>query len=173
MNASTDLLPVVDLDVQIASGAANLPDADDLLLWVSTALQGQKDMASLTIRLVDDPESQQLNNDYRGKDSPTNVLSFPFDAPPGVDDPEILALLGDLIICAPVVAREAADQGKPVQHHWAHMVVHGTLHLLGHDHIEQADAEIMESLERTILARLDIADPYWLDNHLPTGTPSL
>ncbi|MEX0622469.1 rRNA maturation RNase YbeY [Saccharospirillum sp.] len=173
MNANPELLPDVDLDVQIASGAADLPDSDHLLLWVATALQGQKDTACLTIRLVDDSESQQLNLDYRGKNSPTNVLSFPFEAPPGIDDPEIQALLGDLIICAPVVAREAAEQGKPVQDHWAHMVVHGTLHLLGYDHIEPTEAEIMESLERQILARLDIADPYWLDYHLPTGSPAL
>lgn len=173
MNANPALTVAVDLDVQVASGAADLPDYDDLLLWVTTALQDQKDTASLTIRLVDGPESQQLNRDYRGKDAPTNVLSFPFELPPGIDDPEVQALLGDLIICAPVVAREAADQGKVVLDHWAHMVVHGTLHLLGHDHIDPADAEVMESLERRILARLDIADPYWLDSHLPTGASPL
>lgn len=173
MNANPALAAVVDLDLQIASDAADLPAFDDLLLWVATALKGEQDAASLTIRLVDDPESQQLNHDYRGKDAPTNVLSFPFELPPGIDDPEVNALLGDLIICAPVVAREAAEQGKPVAHHWAHMVVHGTLHLLGYDHIDPAEAEIMESLERRILATLDIPDPYWLENHLPTGTPPL
>ncbi|WP_028669383.1 rRNA maturation RNase YbeY [Saccharospirillum impatiens] len=160
MNANPALPVAVDLDVQIASAATDLPDYDALLNWVSTALHDHQESASLTIRLVDDPESQQLNLDYRGKDAPTNVLSFPFDCPPDIDDPDIQALLGDLIICAPVVAREAADQGKPVLHHWAHMVVHGTLHLLGYDHIDPDEAEVMESLERRILARLDIADPY-------------
>ena len=110
----------------------------------------------ITVRFVNNDESQQLNNDYRGKDKPTNVLSFPFECPPEVP----LDLLGDLVICVPVIAREAEEQQKPIAHHYAHMIVHGTLHLLGYDHIEDAEAEEMEGLEIAILAKLAIDDPY-------------
>ena len=110
----------------------------------------------LAIRIVGLEEGQALNRDYRGKDYPTNVLSFPAELPPGV----ALPLIGDLAICAPVVAREAAEQGKKPTQHWAHMTVHGVLHLLGYDHLEDAEAERMESLETRILASLGIADPY-------------
>lgn len=110
----------------------------------------------VSLRFVDDETIRELNRDYRGKDKPTNVLSFPFEAPPGVPT----TLLGDLVICAPVVAAEAAEQGKPLTAHWAHMVVHGVLHLLGYDHIDDADAEIMEGLEVEILAGLGVPNPY-------------
>jgi probable rRNA maturation factor len=173
MNAKPDLSSEVDLDIQIASDTPDLPASDEFMVWVSAALEGHRKTACLTIRVVDEPESQQLNLDYRDKDKPTNVLSFPFEAPPGIDDPEILALLGDLIICAPVVNREATEQGKPIRHHWAHMVVHGTLHLLGYDHTVPEDADVMETLEQRILARLEIADPYWIDTDLPTGNTPL
>ncbi|MGL5337628.1 MAG: rRNA maturation RNase YbeY, partial [Aeromonas veronii] len=96
---------------------------------------------------------------YRGKDKPTNVLSFPFEAPPGLE----LPLLGDLVICRQVVEREAEEQGKPLMAHWAHMVVHGSLHLLGYDHIEDEEAEEMEALERDIMQELGFADPYLSD----------
>jgi probable rRNA maturation factor len=112
--------------------------------------------AELTIRLVDEPESQELNREYRQKDKPTNVLSFPADLPDIVN----LPLLGDLIICAPVVAKEAEEQQKPLESHWAHMVVHGTLHLLGYDHIDENDANIMEAIETDVLAAMSIACPY-------------
>lgn len=173
MNVSPALATVIDLDLQVASDAPDLPAFDDLLLWAGTALAGRQVPASLTIRLVDDPEIRQLNHDYRGKDAPTNVLSFPFEAPPGIDDPDVQALLGDLIICAPLVTREAAEQAKPVRHHWAHLVIHGTLHLLGYDHLDPAEADVMEALERRLLAQLDMPDPYWPENHLPTGIPPL
>ncbi|HET6805422.1 MAG TPA: rRNA maturation RNase YbeY [Frateuria sp.] len=126
--------------------------------WVAAALRGarRRKPAEVAVRIVDAEEGRALNRDYRGKDYATNVLSFPAELPPGVD----LPLIGDLAICAPVVAREAAEQGKKPRDHWAHLTVHGTLHLLGYDHIEEADAEAMEALERRILAGLGIADPY-------------
>ncbi|WP_305856335.1 rRNA maturation RNase YbeY [Balneatrix alpica] len=147
------------LDLQLACEADNLPTQADFERWCEQVLAERLDEAELTIRLVEAEESQALNRDYRGKDKPTNVLSFPFEAPPGVE----LSLLGDLVICAEVVAAEATEQGKPLAHHWAHMVIHGLLHLLGYDHIDEQEAEQMEGLERAILAQLDIPDPYALD----------
>lgn len=146
----------LELDVQYASTAPDLPDEAELARWATAALRDERTEAELSVRIVDEPESQALNRDYRGKDKPTNVLSFPFEALPGAES----ALLGDLVICAPVVAREAAEQGKPLSAHWAHMVVHGVLHLLGYDHEEDADAERMEALEVEVLAGLGVADPY-------------
>lgn len=148
--------PMIDLDLQIASDAPGLPAAGDFRRWVDAALSGRRDEAELTIRVVDEPESAELNGTYRHKQGPTNVLSFPFEAPPGVE----LPLLGDIVICAPVVAREAAEQGKTAAAHWAHMTVHGCLHLLGYDHIEPEEAEIMETLEKDVLSALGYADPY-------------
>ena len=150
------------LDVQIADElegwAAYLPTDDELQHWATAALQERTEFTEpeLTIRLVHNDESQELNSEYRGKDKPTNVLSFPFDAPPEVP----IELLGDLIICAPVVQAEASEQGKTPQAHWAHMVVHGCLHLLGYDHIKDDEAETMENLERQIMAALGFSDPY-------------
>ena len=149
------------VDVQIADEVAEqpkLPSEDELQSWAFAAINGRCDLEEpeLTIRLVDNPESQQLNHEYRGKDKPTNVLSFPFEAPPEVPIP----LLGDLIIAVPVVEQEAIEQNKTSRAHWAHMVVHGCLHLLGYDHIKDEEAEIMESLEREILAQLGFDDPY-------------
>ena len=133
-----------------------LPDDRAFQRWVETALAGRRESAELVIRLVDLAESQTLNRDYRGKDSPTNVLSFPFEAPEMVQSD----LLGDLVICAPVVEQEAWDQGKSVEAHWAHMVVHGVLHLLGYDHLNDSEAEEMEGLEVEILAKIGFPDPY-------------
>jgi probable rRNA maturation factor len=147
---------VMDLDLQIATDAPELPDEAAIRRWVEAALGGRCEEAQLTVRIVDEAEIRELNATYRGKDKPTNVLSFPFEAPPGVDIP----LLGDIIICAAVVAREAEEQGKPFAAHWAHMVIHGTLHLLGYDHIEEAEAERMEGLEIELLAGLGYANPY-------------
>ncbi|PKM31830.1 MAG: rRNA maturation RNase YbeY [Gammaproteobacteria bacterium HGW-Gammaproteobacteria-11] len=145
----------LDLDIQRASSAPDLPDDDSFRRWAGLALQ-DKPGHELTIRIVDEDESRSLNHDYRGKDYPTNVLSFPADLPPELEIP----LLGDLVICAPVVAREAIEQHKAPLAHWAHMVIHGCLHLTGHDHIEDHEAEQMENLERQLLAQLGIADPY-------------
>ncbi len=155
---------MITIDMQIASEHKELPDQQQLTLWAQTALQGLKNQAELSIRIVDESESQQLNLDYRGMDKPTNVLSFPFEVPEalvGLD--EVGHLIGDLIICAQVVTDEAKQQNKPLMHHWAHMVVHGCLHLLGYDHITDEEAQVMEDLERTILSKLDISDPYLLD----------
>jgi probable rRNA maturation factor len=150
------------MDMQLAEElddfSSFLPSEEQLTLWASTALQGRTefDEPELTIRLVAEEESQELNHEYRGKDKPTNVLSFPFEAPPEVP----IELLGDLIICAQVVQDESIEQGKTAEAHWAHMVVHGCLHLLGYDHIKDDEAEIMEDLERQILAALGYPDPY-------------
>lgn len=155
-------VPVGTSSVQIHVGYAvprrGLPAPASFRRWVEAALRGAKRRkpAELAIRVVDTDEGRALNRDYRGKDYATNVLSFPAELPPGV----ALPLLGDLAICAPVVLREAAEQGKLARDHWAHLTVHGVLHLLGHDHIEDAEAEAMEALETRILAGLGIADPY-------------
>ncbi|MEO5829009.1 MAG: rRNA maturation RNase YbeY [Rhodanobacter sp.] len=137
---------------------AGIPAASSFRRWVRAALQGarRRKPAELSIRIVDADEGRALNQQYRGKDYATNVLSFPAELPPGVN----LPLLGDLAICAPVVLREAAEQGKTPRDHWAHLTIHGVLHLLGQDHIQDAEAEVMEALETRILAGLGIADPY-------------
>ena len=144
------------LDLQVASNADNLPSQEQLQLWAGRALQGRRQQAELSVRIVDEEESQALNHQYRHQDKPTNVLSFPADLPPELE----LPLLGDLVICAPVVAREAAEQHKELAAHWAHMVVHGTLHLLGFDHIGDAEAEAMEQLETEIVQALGFPAPY-------------
>ena len=123
--------------------------------WAQAAWQGEHP-SEVTIRIVGALESQTLNHEYRGKDKPTNVLSFPFEAPAGITVP----LAGDLVICAPVVEHEAAEQHKAPVAHWAHMVVHGMLHLQGYDHIEDGDAEVMEALEIRLLAQLGFGNPY-------------
>ncbi|KRS22404.1 MAG: rRNA maturation RNase YbeY [Alishewanella agri] len=148
------------LDLQLASSASDLPDVTQFQRWLQAAILPFQDEAEVTIRIVDEPESQQLNLQYRGKDKATNVLSFPFQCPPGIE----LPLLGDLVICAGVVRAEAAEQNKPLAAHWAHMVVHGCLHLLGFDHINDADAEQMEAEEIQILQQLGISNPYLLDD---------
>ncbi|ANE54386.1 rRNA maturation RNase YbeY [Methylomonas sp. DH-1] len=147
------------IDLQIATESA-YPAAEQFQTWVDAALSDFQRDSEVTIRLVDTAESAELNSQYRHKSGPTNILSFPFEAPPGVE----LDLLGDLVICAPVLAREAAEQGKLPEHHWAHITVHGVLHLLGYDHIEEQDAEQMEALEIDILSRLNIANPYLEDS---------
>lgn len=146
----------LDLELQIAIDNSELPSQESFELWVLTALRDNMSEAELTIRIVDEAESQSLNSTYRGKDKPTNVLSFPFEAPAEIDIP----LLGDLIICAPVVECEAKQQGKTLQAHWAHMVVHGCLHLLGYDHINDTEAEEMESIETQLIESLSYTNPY-------------
>ena len=138
----------IELDLQLAvEDEQGLPTEQDIQQWLDKTIPQFQENAELTIRIVDTEESHQLNHEYRGKDKPTNVLSFPFEAPPGIE----LDLLGDLIICRQVVEKEAEEQNKPLLAHWAHMVVHGTLHLLGYDHIEDDEAEEMESLETEIM----------------------
>lgn len=146
------------IDRQLACAARDLPSRADLERWVGAVLARHPDEPrnEVTVRFVDDDESRTLNHTYRGRDSATNVLSFPFEGPPEV----ALPLLGDLVICAPVVRREAEQQNKALHDHYAHMVIHGTLHLMGYDHVEDGEAEIMEALECAILAELGIAAPY-------------
>ncbi len=137
------------------------PEDEDIRRWVEAVLADadRTGNTELTVRIVDEDEIRQLNQTYRHQTGPTNVLSFPFEAPPEVD----LDLLGDLVIAAPVVAREAREQGKPEIAHWAHLVVHGTLHLLGLDHQTPAEAEAMEAREVRILQALGFPNPYHLD----------
>ena len=150
-------MPATTVHVSYALPRKGLPAAASVRRWVEAALAGQRRAIELAVRYVDSDEGRALNRDYRGKDYATNVLSFPVELPPGVRSP----LLGDLVVCAPVVALEALGQDKPLAHHHAHLVVHGVLHLLGMDHERsEADAEAMEARERTILGRLGIPDPY-------------
>lgn len=147
----------VILDLQIAcENSDGLPSEAHFQRWLDAVLPQFQAESEVTIRIVDQAESHELNHTYRGKDKPTNVLSFPFEAPPEVE----LPLLGDLIICRQVVEQEAAEQEKTQEEHWAHMVVHGCLHLLGYDHIEDSEAEEMESLETEIMQGMGFADPY-------------
>lgn len=147
MNVIIDLQQATDADV---------PSEQQFQRWASAALAEVNEDCELTIRLVDETESAELNNAYRGKNYPTNVLSFPFESPVPLEP----VLLGDLVLCVPVVEREAAEQDKTINDHWAHLIVHGCLHLLGYDHIEDDEAELMESLEIKILHKLDINNPY-------------
>ena len=145
------------VDLQIATeNIEGLPTEEQIVQWATGAVQPEGNEVEMTVRIVDEAESHELNLTYRGKDRPTNVLSFPFECP----DEVALPLLGDLVICRQVVEREAAEQEKPLMAHWAHMVVHGCLHLLGYDHIEDDEAEEMESLETQIMQGLGFDDPY-------------
>jgi len=147
----------VFVDLQVATeNIEGLPTEEQIVQWATAAVQPEGDEVEMTVRIVDEAESHDLNLTYRGKDRPTNVLSFPFECPDEVE----LPLLGDLVICRQVVEREAAEQDKPLMAHWAHMVVHGSLHLLGYDHIEDDEAEEMESLETQIMQGLGFDDPY-------------
>ena len=143
--------PEFSLSVQFASAADDLPSRAQIRRWVAAALEHP---AEITVRVVDAEEAQTLNNDYRRKDYVPNVLTFEYgEISPGV-------LGGDVVICAPVVAREAREQGKPLKDHYAHMTVHGVLHLQGYDHLDPAEADIMESREAAILKRFHIPNPY-------------
>jgi probable rRNA maturation factor len=146
----------VSVDVQIASEMPVLPSVEQFVAWAGAALSGVEGDVELSVRVVDEPESSELNQAYRDVAGPTNVLAFPFEAPDHVPVP----LLGDVVICAPVVCRQARDQNKPADAHFAHMIIHGTLHLLGYDHEAEAQAASMESEERRVLAALGFPDPY-------------
>lgn len=159
---------MIELDLQIASSAKQLPSHAEFLVWCSLALRQRTNPSELTIRLVDAEEGLELNSTWRGKDYPTNVLSFPADIPEGLLD---IPLLGDLVICVPVVEQEATEQSKTLTAHWAHLVMHGCLHLLGYDHIDDEEAEEMENLERQLLAEIGHPDPY-SDNQYMDLIPS-
>ncbi len=154
--------PRLELSLGYALPRTGLPTRPQFRQWVLAALNGagRRFDSEVAIQLVDTAEGQAMNRQYRGKDYATNVLSFPADLPEGLPEDFDFPQLGDLVICAPVVAREAAEQGKALGDHYAHLTVHGVLHLLGFDHVEEAEAEEMEALERQILASLGIADPY-------------
>lgn len=146
----------VRVTVQYALPRRGVPAPQSFRRWVAAVLAGRRKRAEVVVRVVDADESAELNETYRRKKGPTNVLSFPFEMPAGLEVP----LLGDIVICAPVVAREALEQGKEERAHWAHMTVHGVLHLLGYDHLDDDQARVMEGLEREILAKLGYPDPY-------------
>lgn len=156
MNSVSSSKPArVRVDIDNVSGA-KVPGNAALKQWISAAIGNRREKAEVSLRITDTNEIKTLNQQYRGKDYATNVLSFPADLPPELKLPH----LGDIVICAEVVEREAAEQHKTSTAHWAHMVVHGTLHLLGYDHIDDADAEIMEALEIEILSTLNFTNPY-------------
>ncbi|HET7687451.1 MAG TPA: rRNA maturation RNase YbeY [Candidatus Macondimonas sp.] len=154
--------------IQYAVGRCGVPAPVSFRRWIQTSLGMLERTGALTLRVTDEAESAALNQAYRNKSGPTNVLSFPFDPPPGWSG----NYLGDLVLCAPVVVREAQAQGKPPRAHWAHLSVHGSLHLLGYDHQDAADARRMEALEIRILRELGFDDPYQ-DFDEPGGNPLL
>lgn len=153
MKPLTDISLCLDID---NVSTQTVPSDAQFESWVRAALDSRRDEAEISLRIVDTDEITALNHQYRGKDYATNVLSFPTDLPPELNLPH----LGDIVICAAVVEREADEQNKPPLAHWAHMIVHGTLHLLGYDHIDDEEALAMEALEVEILQSLNIADPY-------------
>ena len=151
----------LELDLQVVADGVWVPPRVQLERFAAAALDGRRERAELTIRVVDEQESRALNLRYRGQDKPTNVLSFPFEPPPGIaQDSPVVDLLGDLVICAGLVQREALDQGKETLAHWAHLVVHGILHLLDYDHLGEAEAAEMEGLETAVLQGLGFPPPY-------------
>jgi probable rRNA maturation factor len=144
------------IDLNNDSDSDEVPDPSSMRCWISAALPRKTADIEISVQIVDEATMARLNGQFRGKQVPTNVLSFPADLP----DELQLPLLGDIAICAQVVNREAEIQGKQPDAHWAHMLVHGTLHLLGYDHIEDADAEYMETLETRIITGLGFPPPY-------------
>lgn len=147
----------IELDLQLASEEPDIPDASLFQTWCEMAIAPYQENAELTIRIVDEEEGQALNAEYRHKDYATNVLSFPSELPEGMLE---IPLLGDLVICAPVVAKEAKQQHKRLEAHWAHLVTHGCLHLLGFDHEQAEAADEMEALEQQLLMQQGYPDPY-------------
>ena len=163
--AKTRLRPAprqLELDVHFAVSPVGLPNAEQFAHWVAAALRCGPRVAQIGLRVVDEAEGRSLNHDYRGKDSATNVLSFALNE--GEEAVAGLPLMGDIVLAAEVVAREAAEQGKDLHAHYAHLTVHGMLHLQGHDHETDTEAEAMEALETVILARLGYTDPYAVEH---------
>jgi len=150
----------VELEIQRATRSTGTPTDEQFQDWINAVPITPHHKMHLSIRIVDEPEARRFNRDYRSRDYATNVLSFPADLPEGLPVEVRKSLLGDLLICAPVVAREALDGQRPEADHWAHLTIHGVLHLLGYDHEEDAGAAIMESRETEILRTLGVSDPY-------------
>ena len=146
----------IDLDLQIASKITDIPSMQSFVNWIRVSLPDDLSPPELTIRIVDKQEMISLNTQYRHQSGPTNVLAFPFENPPGVE----LPILGDIVICAPKVVEEANEQDKPIEMHFAHLTIHGCLHLLGYDHITEHDADIMEALEIKLMQQLGFPNPY-------------
>ncbi len=144
------------LDFQVVSQSKSIPSIDQFQSWIDVVLNDESRDSEIVVRIIDEAEMTQFNEQYRDKQGPTNILSFPFDVPEGIESD----LLGDLLICAPIIEKESLQQNKIVDHHWAHMIVHGVLHLLGYDHIDKCDAEEMEALEIKILRKIKIKNPY-------------
>lgn len=144
------------VEIQTIFASAGQPDEQQIQLWIDSALADVDQDTEIVVRIVDEQESAELNQHYRHKQGPTNILSFPVEIPDGID----LNLLGDLVICAPVLEQEAQQQHKPLAHHWAHIIIHGVLHLLGYDHLDDEQAEEMESKEIALLQKLNIPNPY-------------
>ena len=144
------------IEIQTIFKSNGQPDQEQIQRWVDVALDGFNQDTEIVVRIVDEQESAELNEQYRHKQGPTNILSFPVEVPEGIE----LNLLGDLVVCAPVLEKEALEQHKTLSDHWAHIIVHGVLHLLGYDHIDDDEAELMESKEITILNKLNIKNPY-------------
>jgi len=149
-----------EFEIQRATKSTTTPGDDLFKLWIDAVPVEQAQSFTLTIRIVDEQEAQRFNREYRNRDYATNVLSFPAELPEGLPDEIRQSQLGDLLICAPVVMREALEQQKPDADHWAHLTIHGILHLLGHDHEQADEAAVMEALETRILAKLGVSDPY-------------
>jgi len=148
------------IEIQTIFKSNGQPDQEQIQRWVDVALDGFNQDTEIVVRIVDEQESAELNEQYRHKQGPTNILSFPVEVPEGIE----LNLLGDLVVCAPVLEKEALEQHKTLSDHWAHIIVHGVLHLLGYDHIDDKEAELMENKEITILNKLNIKNPYLQDN---------
>lgn len=146
----------IELELQLASKAKTLPHPSQFREWIGNTLRNKVDNVELTIRIVDEPEMSELNSTFRKKSGPTNVLSFPYEKTQDFDSD----LLGDIVICAPVVQKEANDANIDLLARWAHMVVHGALHLIGYDHMQEAEASEMEELETQILGNMGFAAPY-------------
>lgn len=144
----------MEFTLQDVSESGDIPGEDEIERWLLAALENSN--IKLTVRLVTETEMSELNLQYRDKQGPTNVLSFPFEDPPGVSS----GILGDIVICAPVVKREAAEQNKTDLSHWAHMVIHGVMHLQGYDHENEKDAQVMERRETRIMGELGFPAPY-------------
>lgn len=151
------LLPMTnEVDIQIVSELESIPEPLKLACWAECVLSDKIEHTEMAIRVVDEDEIAELNLRFRNKPGPTNVLSFACDPIEGIP----MNVLGDIVICAPIVEREAAEQGKSIEAHWAHMIVHGVLHLLGYDHIKLADAQEMEAEEKRLLSVFGFANPY-------------